>query len=130
MEVIKNKKIIFPIIKNMTRELMDRQLPQNIVRTTVEPIDGDSLKRYQEITDIMVNEYGYELISKKEDEWGYTTWKLSRVIDNEKNEDMKESYEIIHRYSIEEKLKQTNDCLLPFLKNYNFKPIFTCKFEK
>lgn len=46
MEVIKNKKIIFPIIKNMTRKLMDQQLPQNIIRKTVQPLSGDSLKRY------------------------------------------------------------------------------------
>lgn len=126
---IKNKKQIFPIIKNMTRELMDKQLPKNIIRSTAEPIEGDSLKRYEEITDIMVNEYGYRLVEKKEDDWGYTTWKLSRDGINENNKDMKEHYEIVHCYSIQEKLKQTNDNLLPLLKNYDFKPIFTCKFR-
>lgn len=121
---IKNKKQILPIIKYMTRKLMDEYLPQNIFRKTVEPIDGDSLKRYEEITNIMVNEYSYRLISIDKDKYGYTTWKLTRSEINDSNKDMEESYEITHTYSLQETLKRSNDCLLPILKNYNFKPIF------
>ena len=46
---IKKQNKIFPIIKDLTRELMDSYLPQNILRKTVEPLTGDSLKRYDEI---------------------------------------------------------------------------------
>lgn len=99
MEVIKNKKQIFPIIKMMTRELMDQQLPQNIIRKTVEPVTGDSLKRYQEIINIMVNEYGY------------------RVKDThiDKNKNMDESYEIGGIPSGKQILKDTFDWVLPLL---------------
>ena len=56
--------------KDLTRELMDSYLPQNILRKTVEPLSGDSLKRYDEITNIMVKEFNYSLISRTEDKWG------------------------------------------------------------
>jgi hypothetical protein len=121
---IKNKKQIFPIIMDMTRKLMDAELPQNIYRKTSEPVDGDSLKRYEEITNIMVNEYGYKLLSVEKD-WGHTTWKLTREKMNDNNKDMDESYEIIHSYTIQETCKLSNDPILPLLKNYNFKPIFS-----
>jgi hypothetical protein len=110
---------------DLTRKLMDDELPQNIFRKTVEPVDGDSLKRYEEITNIMVNEYGYIVTSIDKDKWGYTTWRLTKNNVNDKNKDMNESYEITHSYTIQESLKLTNDCLLPLLKNFNFKPIYT-----
>ncbi len=127
---IKNKRQIFPIIKTMTRKLMDEQLPQNIYRKTVESIDGDSLKRYEEITNIMVNEYGYTLVYMDRDKWGQTTWKLTRGDITDDNKGMDESYEITHTYTIQESLKSTNDCLLPLLKNYKFEPIFTLKSQR
>lgn len=121
---IKNKKQIFPIIKTMTRELLDSYLPQNIFRKTVEPVDGDSLIRYEEITNIMVDEYGYTLESKEETRDGRTIWYLSRGEVTNDNKEMNESYEIIHEYSTQERMKTTYDCLLPLLKNYDFKPMF------
>ena len=124
---IKNKKQIFPIIKTMTRELLDSYLPQNIFRKTVEPVDGDSLIRYEEITNIMVDEYGYTLESKEETRDGRTIWYLSRGEINNENKEMNESYEIIHEYSLQEKMKTMINPILPLLKNYDFKPMFECK---
>jgi len=124
---IKNKKQIFPIIKTMTRELLDSYLPQNIFRKTVEPVDGDSLIRYEEITNIMVDEYGYTLESKEETRDGRTIWYLSRGEVTDDNKQMNESYEIIHEYSLQEKMKTMINPILPLLKNYYFKPMFECK---
>jgi hypothetical protein len=129
-EEIKNKKQIFPIIKDMTRELMDAELPQNIYRKTVEPVDGDSLKRYEEITNIMVNEYGYKLIEHKTNKWGETSWKLTRETVSDNNKEMNESYEITHEYSTQEKLKKALDPILPLLKNYEFKPLFVGSLKR
>ncbi len=126
---IKNKKQIFPLIMDMTRKLMDEQLPKNISRRTVEPVDGDSLKRYEEITNIMVNEYGYELIDTNTDEWGYTTWKLTRGEVTNDNEEMNESYEIKHTYSTQELMKMTFDWTLPLLPKDD-KPLFECRFPR
>jgi hypothetical protein len=126
---IKNKRQIFPLIMDMTRKLMDEQLPKNISRRTVEPVDGDSLKRYEEITNIMVNEYGYELIDTNTDEWGYTTWKLTRGEVTNDNEEMNESYEIKHTYSTQELMKMTFDWTLPLLPKDD-KPLFECRFPR
>ena len=111
----------------MTRELLDSYLPQNIFRKTVEPVDGDSLIRYEEITNIMVDEYGYTLESKEETRDGRTIWYLSRGEVNDDNKEMNESYEIIHEYSLQEKMKTMINPILPLLKNYDFKPMFECK---
>jgi hypothetical protein len=99
---IKNNKLILPIIMDMTRQLMDKQLPDIIIRRTVEPLSGDSLKRYEEITNIMVNEYGYHLDSVEKNRSGETIWRLSKEESNKDNETMDETYEIIHSYTIHE----------------------------
>ena len=114
-EDIKNKRQIFPIIKDMTRKLMDSYLPNNIFRRTVESIKGDSLLRYEEITNIMINEYGYRLTEKSTDDFGYTIWKLSRNEITDNNKDMNESYIITHLYSSEELHKKMFDWVLPKL---------------
>lgn len=112
---LKNNNKIFPLIMDITRKLMNEKLPQNIIRKTVEPISGDSLKRYEEITKIMVNEYNYKLIEVTKDDWGITTWKLTRNEINDKNKEMNESYELSHQYSIQEIAKMTFDHILPTL---------------
>jgi len=99
----------------MTRKLMDEQLPQNIIRKTVEPVDGDSLKRYEEITQIMVDEYGYTLVNVNKDKWGYTTWNLTRDVITDDNKEMNESYEITHTYTPKEIAKMTFGWTLPLL---------------
>jgi len=99
---IKNNKIIIPIIMDMTRLLLDKQLPEIIVRQTSEPLSGDSLKRYEEITNIMVNEYGYNLVDMSKNEFGGTKWVLKRKEITDKNTELDEAYSFIHNYTTHE----------------------------
>lgn len=99
---IKNKRLILPIIEDMTRKLLDKQLPDIIVRETSEPIENDSLIRYEQITNIMVNEYGYKLIEKTKNPFGGTKWVLSRKEITDNNKQLNENYVIHHSYTSEE----------------------------
>jgi hypothetical protein len=99
---IKNKRQIFPLIMDMTRMLLDKELPQIIVRQTSEPLSGDSLKRYEEITQIMVNEYGYTVIEESKDKFGGTRWVLSKTEVKDNNQDLEETYNISHSYTKDE----------------------------
>lgn len=101
---IKNKRLITPIIEYMTRQLLDAHLPQNLYMQTAEPLDGDSLKRYNELINIMTNEYGYKLIENKKDEFGCTFWKLTKNEITDKNKDMNEEYSIKHEYLLQERV--------------------------
>jgi HSP90 family molecular chaperone len=113
---IKNKKQIFPIIKNMTRKLLDNNIPKKILRKTVEPLGGDSLKRYEEITNIMVNEYGYKIDETYLDSFGCTVWLLSKKEITDNNSDMNETYEIGGIPNKKQILKDTFDWVLPLLE--------------
>jgi len=127
---IKNKNKIFPIIKDMTRMLLDDYLPEKILRETTESLTGDSLERYEQITQLMINEYNYQLVSKEKTIDGRTIWILNRGDVNDKNKEMNETYDIVHLYSQSEKGIKMFEAISPLLKDYNFKPIFTDDFEK
>jgi hypothetical protein len=99
---IKNKKQIIPIIEDMTRELLDTYLPQNILMQTAEPITGDSLIRYQQLINIMVSEYGYILNKTEKSEFGTTSWFLNKEKHIADNKDMNETYIIKHQYTLQE----------------------------
>jgi hypothetical protein len=85
---IVGKKQIIPVIGDMVRKLLDNVLPLEIYRKTTEKLSDDSLKRYEIITDIMVNEYGYELKNVYIDKYGYKNWILKLKTPNKgfKNE--------------------------------------------
>ncbi len=100
---ILNKKILITIIKQMTKKLLDKIQPDLIFRQTVEPLSGDSLIRYQEITDIMINDYGYELISQTTTDEGITVWKLKKNSNSSVNEDMDNEYDLSHQYTLNER---------------------------
>lgn len=86
---------VLPVIKEMTRILLDNTLPIEIYRKTSEKLKGDnSLERYEVITDIMVDEYGYELVHKFVDKFGHNVWKLRKTNDNINNGGMKNEYHI------------------------------------
>lgn len=89
-ELIKNKQI-FPIIIDLTRQLLNKMTPEEIHRKAIEPLSGDSLKRYDEITNIMVNEFGYkditDSVSKKRN-----IWILVKDKHTERNKTMNEEY--------------------------------------
>jgi len=104
---IKNKKLITPIIEMMTRKLLDKQLPDIIVRETAEPLQNDSLKRYDMITNIMVNEYGYNLIERSKNQFGGTKWVLSKQEITDNNKNMDETYIIEHEYTPQEIAQMT-----------------------
>tara|TARA_R110000803_G_scaffold13218_2_gene37280 strand:+ start:2222 stop:2854 length:633 start_codon:yes stop_codon:yes gene_type:complete len=77
-DIIGKRKLI-PVIIEMTKILLDNVLPMEIYRKTVEKLSGDnSLNRYDVITDIMVGDYGYELVNKYVDKFGHHVWKLRR----------------------------------------------------
>jgi hypothetical protein len=100
------------------RELLDSYLPQNIFRKTVEVVDGDSLRRYEEITNIMVNEYGYRLEKTEKTRDNRTKWFLTRDEMSDVNREMDESYIIEHEYSTQELHKTMFDWVLPLLPKY------------
>jgi hypothetical protein len=89
---IRNKKLIFPIIEEMTRKLLNNKLPEEIIRKTSEPIIGSSLLRYDMITKIMTEEYGYKVTKEFIDDYGNREWVLSKISKTEKNKNMNEEY--------------------------------------
>jgi hypothetical protein len=63
------------------KTLIKKVLKEEIISTLVSKDDenGDnSLNRYDVITDIMVGDYGYELVNKYVDKFGHHVWKLRR----------------------------------------------------
>lgn len=118
---MKNKKEIFPIVENLTRKLLNSMIPQEIYRKTVEPLTGDSLERYNRITNIMINEYGYKLKETYVDNDGCTIWKLIKEVETENNVDMDESYEIGGIPSAKQILHDTFDWVLPLIPKRQIK---------
>jgi hypothetical protein len=116
---IKNVRQIFPIIEELTRKLLNKMIPQEIYRRTVEPLTGDSLERYNRITQIMVNEYGYILNETYVDNDGCTVWKLIKNKETDNNKEMDESYDIGGIPKGQQLLKDTFDWVLPRLSKRN-----------
>lgn len=114
---VKKKGLIMPIIKDLTRDLLDSQLPNIIKRETVEPVSGDSLKRYDELTNLFISEYGYKLNKRYTDNEGNTHWVLSKDESNDKNKELDEIYEITHKYTKRERIRQSFDPILEIMKN-------------
>ena len=50
------------LIHDMTKNLIKRLQPKIIKREAMEKLNNDSLKRYNEITNLLINELGYELL--------------------------------------------------------------------
>jgi len=77
----------------MSRKLLNNNnIPNEIIRKTSEVLKDDSLTRYDMITSIMVNEYGYKIIDESVDAYGFKKWVLSKVNFNDINKDMSENY--------------------------------------
>jgi len=101
----KEKSLIFPLIKELTRKLLNTMLPEKILRRTIEPNTELNLRRYDEITDIMVNEYGYILTHKKETD-SQVVWVLTKNNLNEENLDMEDNYEIVYNTTLSDRLNK------------------------
>lgn len=118
--IIKNKKIIFPIITDMTKRLLNNKLPERILRKTSEILDNDnSLKRYEIIGNILVNDYGY-ILEKSYEEHGIKYW-LYKKSDLNSNNSMDENYLINSLPTWED----TNRMI-----NRDFTPIFNEHLKK
>ena len=102
----------------------------DLLNNIFESLTGDSLERYEQISQLMINEYNYQLVSKEKTIDGRTIWILNRGDVNDKNKEMNETYNIVHLYSQSEKGIKMFEAISPLLKDYNFKPIFTDDFEK
>ena len=116
---IKNSKLIFPIIENLTRKLLNKMTPEEIYRKTIEPLTNNSLERYHRITNIMINEYDYKLKETYVDKDGCTVWKLIKNGNTEKNKNMDESYDIGGIPNPKQILHDTFDWILPKLPKFN-----------
>ncbi len=99
---ILNKGLITNIITNMTRILLNKYLPERIVRETVQLLPESSLVRYQKISEILINEYNYELENEIIDPSGLRKWYFKRKDINALNEDMEDEYELQQWYTDEE----------------------------
>jgi hypothetical protein len=114
---IKNKKLIFPIIIKMTKKLLDNKLPEKILRKTSEILDNDnSLKRYEIIGDILVNDYGY-ILDKSYEEHGIKYW-LYKKSDLNSNNSMNEDYLINSLPTWEDTNRMINRDFIPIFNEY------------
>ncbi|MGZ7066913.1 MAG: hypothetical protein ACXVHT_01265 [Methanobacterium sp.] len=80
---------IFPIIKELTRELLKHMTPEEIHRKAVE--SNISLDRYDEITKIFVNEFDYEDVTDEQLK-SENIWILRKKDHNYKNSALNEIY--------------------------------------
>jgi hypothetical protein len=85
-------------------------IPEEIYRRA-----GDSLERYNRITNIMINEYGYGLDETYIDDNGCTVWILTKKHQTDNNKEMNETYEMGGVPNSQQLLKDTFDWVLPLL---------------
>jgi len=90
----------------MTRFLLNNHLPDTIYRRTYEIINSDSMNRYEEITNIMVDEFGYVVTKEEVDQDGYKTWELKRESINEINSDLNDIYYITNKKTFVEDIRK------------------------
>lgn len=88
---LKGKRMIMPIIIELTKMLLTKYKPKIIYRVTVENLTEYSLLRYDEITNILVNEFMYKLTKKSKDENGNDFWFMELIEDSiDENNDSSE----------------------------------------
>lgn len=90
----------------MTRDLVNRIKPNIIYREAMENLEGNSLKRYETITKILVDELGYKLVHQGKNNYGNESWKfLKNDIEHNLNEETIEEFYLhdmesrLHRYN-------------------------------
>lgn len=95
---------ISPIVINMLENLVNRIKPPIIHMTTEEILSGGSLKRYDNITDLLINKLGYILQDSGVNAFGKNYWVL--IDRNQKEITVDDSYQLnedeIRRLTIEE----------------------------
>ena len=73
---IKNE--IIPLVKKMTVNLVNRIKPNIIKRTAMEYLNEKGMVRYNEISELLQKELGYELVKQGKDEQGKESWTFKR----------------------------------------------------
>jgi hypothetical protein len=72
------KPSILPIVKKMTTQLVNRINPKIINRVSMEILNNNTIKRFDEITNLLQNELGYILIWEGKDDEGKSVWKFQK----------------------------------------------------
>ena len=91
------KTSIFPMVKEMTIQLVNRIKPIIINRTSMEFLNDKTMKRFNEITDLLQNELNYELIWSGKDDEGKHSWTFKK---NDTNTNLtEETIEIFYRFN-------------------------------
>ena len=108
---------ITPLVNEMSINLIKRIQPKSIEMQTAEKLEGDSLKRYDKIIDLLVNELNYKLINdyQKDDihYWVFNVKNENNINEVILDEDSMLTYEIV---SITDKIKRIEESL----KKHNF----------
>jgi len=104
----------FNLIKN---KVLSNKLPEKILRKTSEILDNDkSLKRYDIIGDILVNDYGF-ILDKSYEEHGIKYWLYSKK-DLNSNSSMNEEYLINSLPTWEDTNRMINRDFIPIFNEY------------
>jgi hypothetical protein len=114
---LKGNQSIMPIIFNLTRKLLSKYKPKIVFRETSEMLSDYSLMRYQEITNIFLNEFMYKLTKRGKDEFGHDFWYMELV--DEATEPIDENSEYLNISSKSEREKKWEDkmrSILPMVK--------------
>jgi hypothetical protein len=114
---IKNKNLILPIIIDMTKILLNNNLPENILRKTSEILDNDnSIQRYEVIGNILINEYNYKL-EKTYQEHGIMYW-LYKKNNSNNNQTLNEEYLISSLPTTEDTNRMVKRDFLPIFNEH------------
>lgn len=116
---ITNKKEIFPIVIDLTKRLLTHYKPSKIIRRTSENLVGNSLIRYELITNILINDYMYKLTKQGKGTDGKDFW-IMELVNNDQIHENTDNDDVMYLDvpSIEESKKIWEDKLnkiLPFL---------------
>jgi len=81
-------------------------LKNKLIKERFEATNGDYFKRCEEIIDIMITEYGYEINKKEKDSLSYIHWILFKSKKNKINNHMRKLYSFDNMPSYDEIAKR------------------------
>lgn len=112
------KPLILPLVKEMTISLVRRIDPKIINRTSIELLNDKTMKRFNEISELLQNELKYELIWSGKNDEGKSVWKFKKN-DNEinLNEDTIEHFYRFNDNRIKKSLMEAEMLTNKLLKN-------------
>jgi hypothetical protein len=74
---------IMPLVIKMMNNLIKRINPKSIEMQTFENLSGDSLKRYDKIIEMLINDFNYKLINTYLDKTGVNHWLFKNFSEEE-----------------------------------------------